>query len=177
MSQQRNAAARPQRSAGGQGKSARKHAADHSARNIVLIAVGAVVALSLLGFGAAIAYDRSQQPSSLTAEEFQATAVGGNEARALLVRRHMNENYAGEIWYTSILKYVGDDSTIRLETNLPKEPFGVARAAKICDAVSDYIYGEGRSNARFTRIEVLSIKGETLVSRPDRNTVCTEVRL
>lgn len=175
MSQQRQAAARANGKRAARG-AIRAQQPGYSVRTVVLLVIAAVVALSALGVGAAVVYDRTKgQPSALTQEEARATAVGGDSARALMVRRYLNEHFSDAPWYTSVIQYVGDGDSITLKTNLDNSPFGVSRAAKMCDAVSGYIYGEGRSEARFTEILVLSIRDELLVRRPNRNTVCTEV--
>lgn len=175
MSQQRQAAARAGAKRATQGGKASKHPADHGTRNMILIIVAAVLVLSAIGFGAAVVYARtSGQTPSITAEEAQATAVGGDGARALMVRRYLTEHYADAVWFASVMEYTGDGDTVTLGTNLASDPFGRSRAAKMCDAVSAFIYGEGRTEAKFTAIEVVSLKGDPLVTRPDRNTVCSE---
>lgn len=176
MSQQRQATTR-----GGAGRNkaaaaSRSQQPDHSTRNTILIIAGAVLGIVFLGILGAFIYDRtSGQGTSLTQEDAQATMTGGNEARANMVSRYLNENFGDQIWYTSVISYEGDDATVILKTNLGNDPLGHSRAGKMCDAVSNYIYGEGSAQARFTAIEVRSVKGDTLVTRPNRNTVCTEV--
>jgi hypothetical protein len=176
MSHQRQAAAKSGAKRTSTSRAVRHQEPDHALRNMILIGIATVVVLSVVGFGAALIYDRTNgQTPSITAEEAQATAVGGDGARALMVRRYINEHYADTSWHESVMEYTGEGNKITLGTNLANDPFGLSRASKMCDAVSTFIYGEGRSEAKFVEISIVSLKGEPLVTRPDRNTVCSEV--
>jgi hypothetical protein len=174
MSQQRQATAS---SRGGQSGGARRSKTpheDHFVRNLTIAVIGIIVVLVVLGFGAAIIYDRTAgSGGSLTQEDAQATATGGNEARAAMVKQFVNEKYGGQEWYQSFLDVKGDGSLVQIKTNLQDNPLGGARAAKMCDAVSSYIYVDGATKARFTSIVILDVNGHKLVTRPDKNTVCS----